>query len=207
MPRRDIRPMDQKKEFVREYRHGLFTMTEKAESYEISRKTGYAIVRRVDEFGVAGLRPQSRRPHTSLNRTPDHIAALLIEAKLQHPARGPYMLLHWLKPRHSRVRLWPSLSTAGAILKRADLVKPRSIWRTVTVPVSFDVGVDSLLNQIAWFRQVRIPIEAVIRSFLVECLTNQRMLELVSLKDTEAGQQDPVFLDVALQRFGPTCCG
>lgn len=67
------------------------------------------------------------------------------------------------------------------------------------MPVTFDFGVDSLLNQISWFRQARIPIEAVIRSFLVECLKNQRTLELVSLKDTEAGQQDPVYLDVALQ--------
>lgn len=88
MPWREIRPLDQKKEFAREFRRGLFTMTEMAERYEISRKTGYAIVRRVNEFGVAGLRPQSRCPHTSPNRTPDHIAALLIEAKLQHPAWG-----------------------------------------------------------------------------------------------------------------------
>lgn len=35
------------------------------------------------------------------------------------------MLLNWLKPRHPRVRHWPLLSTAGAILKRANLVMPR----------------------------------------------------------------------------------
>ena len=62
--------MDQKKEFVREYRRGLYTMTELAERYAISRKAGYALVRRVEELGVAGLQPQSRRPHTSPNRTP-----------------------------------------------------------------------------------------------------------------------------------------
>lgn len=81
MPWRETRPMDQRKEFVREYRRGLYTMTEMAERYEISRKTGYALVRRVDELGMAGLQPQSRRPHTSPNRTPDHVAALLIDAK------------------------------------------------------------------------------------------------------------------------------
>lgn len=125
MPWREIGPMDQKKEFVREYRRGLYTMSELAERYMISRKTGYALVHRVEEFGVAGLQPQSRRPHTSPNRTPEHIAALLIAAKRAHPAWGPAMLLDWLRPRHRDIRAWPAVSTAGAILKRADLVKPR----------------------------------------------------------------------------------
>jgi transposase len=79
-------------------------MTELAERYAISRKAGYALVRRVEEYGVAGLQPQSRRPHTSPHRTPDHVAALLIAAKRAHPAWGPEMLLHWLKPRHREIR-------------------------------------------------------------------------------------------------------
>ena len=117
--------MDQKKEFVREYRRGLYTMTELAERYAISRKAGYALVRRVEELGVAGLQPQSRRPHTSPHRTPDHIAALLIAAKRAHPAWGPEMLLHWLKPRHREIRHWPAVSTAGGILKREGLVQAK----------------------------------------------------------------------------------
>lgn len=111
MPWRETRPMDQRKEFVREYRRGLYTMTEFAERYAVSRKTGYALVRRVDELGMAGLAPQSRRPHTSPTRTPDHIAALLIEAKRKHPAWGPEMLLNWLRPRHREIRHWPAVST------------------------------------------------------------------------------------------------
>lgn len=125
MPWRETKPMDQKKEFVRELRRGLYSMTELAERYGVSRKTGYALEHRVAEFGLAGLAPQSRRPHTSPNRTPDHIAALLIAAKLKHPAWGPGMLLDWLRPRHREIRHWPAVSTAGAILKREGLVKPR----------------------------------------------------------------------------------
>lgn len=125
MPWREMRPMDQRKEFVREYRRGLYTMTEMAERYDISRKTGYALVHRVDELGMAGLAPQSRRPHHSPTRTPEHIAALLIEAKRKHPAWGPEMLLNWLRPRHRAIREWPAVSTAGAILKREGLVQPR----------------------------------------------------------------------------------
>jgi len=81
MPWRETRPMDQRKEFVREYRRGLYSMTELAERYDVSRKTGCALVRRVEEFGMAGLAPQSRRPHSSPTRTPDHIAALLIKTQ------------------------------------------------------------------------------------------------------------------------------
>lgn len=86
MPWQAIRPMDQKREFVREYRRGLYTMTELAERYGISRKADYALVHRVEALGVAGLQPQSRRPHTSPNRPTDHVAALLIAAKRAHPA-------------------------------------------------------------------------------------------------------------------------
>lgn len=87
MPWQEIRPMDQKKEFVREYRRGLYTMTEPAERYAISRKAGYALVRRVEELGVAGLQPQSRRPHTSPNRTPDHVfASQRVVDATRHPA-------------------------------------------------------------------------------------------------------------------------
>lgn len=125
MPWREMRPMDQRKEFVREYRRGLYTMTELAERYGISRKTGYALVRRVEELGVAGLQPQSRRPHTSPHQTPDHVAALLVDAKRKHPAWGPAMLLDWLRPRHREIRGWPAVSTAGAILKREGLVQAR----------------------------------------------------------------------------------
>ena len=82
-------------------------------------------MRRVDELGIAGLAPRSRRPHTSPHRTPDHVAALLVEATLKHPAWGPEMLLNWLRPRHREILQWPAVSTAGAILKREGLVPPR----------------------------------------------------------------------------------
>ena len=86
---------------------------------------GYAVVHLVEELGVAGLRPQGRRPHTSPNRTPDHVAALLVAARRAHPAWGPQMLLHWLKPRHREIRHRPTVSAAGDILKREGLVKAR----------------------------------------------------------------------------------
>ena len=41
MPWPERSPMDQRRQLVQVYRSGLFTMTELAEQYGISRKTGY----------------------------------------------------------------------------------------------------------------------------------------------------------------------
>lgn len=125
MPGQEIRPLDQKKEFVREYRRGLFSMTDLAARYGISRKAGSALVHRVEALGVAGLQPQSRRPHTSPHRTPDHIAPLLMAAKRAHPTWGPELRLHWLQPRHREIRPGPAVSTAGGLLKREGLVQAK----------------------------------------------------------------------------------
>ncbi|MGH9241539.1 MAG: hypothetical protein ACRD3G_26120 [Vicinamibacterales bacterium] len=43
MPWRETSPMEQRLEFVREYDSGLFTMTELAAEYGISRKTGFVL--------------------------------------------------------------------------------------------------------------------------------------------------------------------
>ncbi|MEX2181388.1 MAG: helix-turn-helix domain-containing protein [Gemmatimonadaceae bacterium] len=122
--------MDQKKGFVREYRRGLYTLTELAERYDLCRKSGYALVRRVDEPGIAGLQPQSRRRHTSPNRTPDYVATMLIEAKRKYPAWGLEMLLHWLRPRHREFRNWPAKSTSVANFKREAIRPPKATMRS-----------------------------------------------------------------------------
>ena len=69
MPWREMSPMDQRLEFVREYETELFTMTELAAQYEISRKTGYKWLERYDAEGAVGLRDRSRRPHESPHAT------------------------------------------------------------------------------------------------------------------------------------------
>ena len=62
MPWYERSPMDQRMQFVTEFDSGLFTMTELAEHYGISRTTGYKWVERHDAEGVLGLADRSRRP-------------------------------------------------------------------------------------------------------------------------------------------------
>ena len=59
MPWREMSPMEQRADFVREFEGGLFTMTELAAQYGISRKTGYKWVVAYEARGLAGL--QDRR--------------------------------------------------------------------------------------------------------------------------------------------------
>src|ERR1043166_6339140 len=65
MPWRETSPMEQRVEFVREYATALFTMTELAAQYGISRKTGYKWVAEYEAHGALGLCDGSRRPHPS----------------------------------------------------------------------------------------------------------------------------------------------
>ncbi len=55
MPWRETSPMEQRLEFVREYETELFTMTELAAQYGISRKTGYKWLAQYEAEGVVGL--------------------------------------------------------------------------------------------------------------------------------------------------------
>ena len=69
MPWCETSPMEQRLGFIHEYETDLFTMSELAAQYGISRKTGYKWLERYDAHGVDGLRDQSRRPHESPQAT------------------------------------------------------------------------------------------------------------------------------------------
>jgi transposase InsO family protein len=126
--------MDQREQFLVDYRRGHFSMQELCMRYAISRKTGYKWVARVAEDGRRGLLERSRAPHSCPHQTSEAVAAQIIAARLAHPDWGPQLLLDWLRPRHPRRHDWPATSTAGAILKRAGLVHPRRRRRATTHP-------------------------------------------------------------------------
>jgi putative transposase len=126
--------MDQREQFLVDYRRGHFSMQELCMRYAISRKTGYKWVARVAEDGRRGLLERSRAPHSCPHQTSEVVAALIIAARQAHPDWGPQLLLDWLRPRHPRRHDWPATSTAGAIIKRAGLVHPRRRRRATTHP-------------------------------------------------------------------------
>jgi putative transposase len=126
MPWRESGPMDQRLQLVQEYRSGLFTMTELAEQYGISRKTGYKWVDRyaAANASVVALMDQSRRPHASPRETEAAVVAALIALRKRHPRWGARKLIALGVKQHPAL-IWPSRSTACDLLTGAGLVKPR----------------------------------------------------------------------------------
>jgi transposase InsO family protein len=116
--------MDQRMQFVTEFESGLFTMTELAEQYGISRKTGYKWVDRHDAEGVLGLADRSRRPHHSPQASDPTVIKALVELRKQHPRWGARKLLAVLTRRQPAAD-WPARSTVCDRLKALGLVAVR----------------------------------------------------------------------------------
>jgi len=124
MPWRETSPMEQRLEFVREYETELFTMTELAAQYGISRKTGYKWLEQYDAAGALGLRDRSRRPHHSPHATEPDVVEVLVALRRRHPRWGARKLLAVAARRHPRTD-WPSRSTVCTYLTQRGLVAPR----------------------------------------------------------------------------------
>ena len=121
------------------------TVTDVCARLEISRKSYYKYRSRFQAEGLAGLKPRSRRPRSSPNRTPPEIVALIISARAALQAEG------WDNgPLSIRNRLLrdghqpPSWRTVHRVLVRARLVepqpkkKPRSAYRRFEFPAPDD---------------------------------------------------------------------
>jgi putative transposase len=124
MPWKETSPMDQKLKFIVDYLSREYYVTELSKMYEISRKTCYKWVKRYLNEGPPGL---TERPKTALrhpNATPVETAREIVACKLKHSSWGPKKVLTWLEQRQPE-RQWPAFSTAGDILRREGLVKPR----------------------------------------------------------------------------------
>ena len=62
MPWSEMRPMDQKTQFIADYLRQTLDITELCQLYGVSRKTGYKWIGRYVENGPQALEDRSRRP-------------------------------------------------------------------------------------------------------------------------------------------------
>jgi putative transposase len=125
MPWRETSPMEQRLDFIREYETELFTMTELAAQYRVSRKTAYKWLERYRAEGVVGIADRSRRPHHSPHAIETALVDRLLAVRRRHPQWGPKKLLAVARRREPTVA-WPARSTVAAWLKRHGLsVAPR----------------------------------------------------------------------------------
>lgn len=121
MPWRETCPMQQRLEFVREYETELFTMTELAAEYGISRKTGYKWLAAYAAAGARGLGDRSRRPLHSPQATDADLIDALMALRRRHPRWGAKKLLVVAARRDPRAA-WPSRSTVCTVLNQRGFV-------------------------------------------------------------------------------------
>jgi transposase InsO family protein len=116
--------MEEKLRFVFEHQQGERSMKELCEGYEISRETGYVWLRRYGELGWEGLVEKSREPRRHPNQTAAEIEKRIVAVREAHMKWGPRKLKRVLE-REEPGRVWPAVSTMGALLKREGMIVGR----------------------------------------------------------------------------------
>ena len=102
MPWLETAPVSEREHFIADYRLSLYTMTELCVRYNVSRKTGYKWLDRMEEGGRAALHDRSRAPHHGPHRIAADVAERICAARQAHPSWGPRMLVQWTGPRPAR---------------------------------------------------------------------------------------------------------
>ena len=131
MPWRETCPMDERKKFIDAWLENDAQVAELCRQHGVSRRTGYKWIARYRQRGEEGLKDRSRAPNVHPNAVTPGVASLLIATKQTFPDWGPKKVVGWLALKNLGVEL-PAVSTAGEILKKAGLVKPRRIRRRAT---------------------------------------------------------------------------
>jgi transposase len=84
MPWKVQTTMEQKIEFICEWRKGKYSITELYLSFAIFRPTAYRLIDRFEKLGFEGLKEQSRSPQKQPNFTLDKIVESILRLKGKH---------------------------------------------------------------------------------------------------------------------------
>lgn len=129
LPWEDKRPESEQVRFIERWLAGRETVSGLCEEFGISRKSGHKRIKRFKEYGWEGIGDLPRRPRRSPARTADEVSEAVVQARLKHPTWGPKKIVAWLEEKAPGLPL-PAASTAGGILKREGLVRPRKRVRS-----------------------------------------------------------------------------
>jgi putative transposase len=124
MPWRERLPVDLRVQFISEFQSELWSMTELAAQYGISRKTGYKWVERYTTGGAAALSDRSRRPQGHPRATEQAVVEALLVVRRRHPRWGAKKLLAVVR-RADPDATWPGRSTVCDLLRREGLIGSR----------------------------------------------------------------------------------
>ena len=131
MPWKETTIMEQKIEFICEWRTGKHTITELCRSFEISRPTAYKIIARFEDEGYEGLRELSRKPRgLHPNATNERVANSILQLKEKHKLWGAKKIWKLLYNDYPG-EIIPTVLTVHNILKKHGLVCPQKRLRRV----------------------------------------------------------------------------
>jgi transposase InsO family protein len=122
--------VEKRREFIRDYESGDWSVSQLCRMHGISRVTGHLVLRRWREQGEAGLAEQSRAALRHPNQTPLEIEKLVLALRREHPLWGPRKLKVVLEQRHPEWII-PAASTLGTMLDREGLTHRRRKRRHV----------------------------------------------------------------------------
>ena len=124
MPFATTDPTMERARLVAAHLDGLYSVSELADRFGVSRPTVYKWVARYRDGGAEALADRPRIARTQPGQTPPEVEALLLACRVAHPSWGPRKLLLYLAKRHPDVPL-PAPSTVGTLLGRHGLTKKR----------------------------------------------------------------------------------
>src|SRR5690349_9387348 len=116
--------MKERERFIGQWLSQLYTVTELANQYGISRKTAYKWIGRYQEGGFAALADQSRAPLSSPQSISSKDAEEFIAMRRAHPTWGPALIRDVLQDADPTRKL-PAASTIGSLLTREGLTVKR----------------------------------------------------------------------------------
>lgn len=133
MPWSETTAMEQKVQFILDWKSGRHKIVDLCERYGVSRKTGYKWIDRFTEEGPDGLWERSHARRNAPNRTGQAVEEALLRVRLRHPKWGAKKLLWELDRRHPEWAL-PHRSTVCEILKRNGLIAKKPKRRSIGHP-------------------------------------------------------------------------
>ena len=80
--------MEQKIEFITEWRSGQYSLSELCRAFNISRPTAYKYIKRYHSEGLQGLHERQRTPTVQPNKTPQVIEDEVIAYRKRYPRWG-----------------------------------------------------------------------------------------------------------------------
>ncbi len=122
MPWEGVTVEEQRRNFIRDYVSGRYSVVDLTLAFGISRKTAYKWIARFQAEGQKGLEEHSRRPHSCPWQTDATVRQEIVRLRKARPNKGPKKLLQALRKRDPSAEL-PAVSTIAHILCTEGLAK------------------------------------------------------------------------------------